>query len=254
LFCFLSVLLISSMAMGDSTAVDTLKSVNPGKKLKRGEKLTYSIEYAGINAGYSFMRVDSELTWAGGRRAYHIVNETWSNPTFSFFYRVHDRIESFVDYDKMYSLRYQKKIREGKYRHEESVEFDQENKKAVYSTGQIIDLIPEAKDILISLFWARLFPLEVGQSIYIDNHTDKKNYPLEVKVYRRETLNTIFGKVECLVVEPVLRTPGLFESKGRLWVWLTDDERKIPVLMKSKILIGSINAVLKEYNPGITEK
>jgi hypothetical protein len=49
----------------------------------------------------------------------------------------------------------------------------------------------------------------------------------------------------------VLRYPGLFQNKGRLLVWLTNDSRRIPVLMKSKILVGSINAVLKEYNQGI---
>jgi hypothetical protein len=237
---------------------DTLRSAISGKKLRRGEKMVYSIEWKGagitfITAGTSYMRVDSELTWAQDRRAYHIVNETWSTPTFSIFYRVHDRIESFVDYERLYTLRYQKMLNEGGYHHQESVEFDQQKGKAVYSTGQVIELSPEAKDILISLFWARLFPLEVGKSIYIDNHTDKKNYPLEVKVYKKEKMKTIFGKVECLMVEPVLRTPGLFENKGRLWVWLTNDERKIPVLMKSKILIGSINAVLKEYYPGIKE-
>ncbi len=259
LLCLITVFGLSNIAWAGIPVADTLKSTITGKKLKRGEKMEYSIEWKGagitfIKAGTSYMRVDSALTWARDRRAYHIVNETWSNPTFSFFYRVHDRIESFADHEKLYSLRYQKMLNEGGYHHQESVEFDQERGKAFYSTGQEVDLFPEAKDILISLYWARLFPLEVGKSIYIDNHTDKKNYPLEVKVYKKEMMKTIFGKVECLMVEPVLRTPGLFENKGRLWVWLTNDERKIPVLMKSKILIGSINAVLKEYSPGITEK
>jgi hypothetical protein len=220
-------------------------------KFRRGEKMLYSIEYAGINAGFSFLRVDSELTYVGERTAYHLVNETWSNPFFSRFYRVHDRVEAFTDYEYLYSLRFQKNLREGKYRHEESVDFDQTTNKVTYSTGQVIETTPEARDILTSLFWARLFPLEVGKSVYIDNHTDKKNYPLEVKVYRKEKLKTAIGEVECLVVEPVLRYPGLFENKGRLWVWLTNDSRKIPVLMKSKIIIGSINAVLKEYNSGV---
>lgn len=244
-------LVASGMLGANPVPTDTARA---GKKLRRGEKMLYSIEYAGINAGYAYLRVDGELTWAGGRKAYHLVNETWSNPTFSTFYRVHDRVESFVDYEYLYTLRFQKNIREGKYRHQETVEFDQENHRAHYSTGQVIEMTPESRDILISLFWARLFPLEVGKSLYIDNHTDKKNYPLEVKVYKKETLKTIFGKVECLLVEPVLRTPGLFEHKGRLWVWLTNDQRRIPVLMKSKIIIGSINAVLKEYTPGVEDK
>jgi hypothetical protein len=244
------VLIILGIASSRSTAVNGQEN-GSFKRFRRGEKMLYSIEYAGINAGYSFLRVDSELTYVGERTAYHLVNETWSNPFFSKFYRVHDRVEAFTDFEYLYSLRFQKNLREGSYKHQESVDFDQANNKVTYSTGQVVETTPEARDILTSLFWARLFPLEVGKSIYIDNHTDKKNYPLEVKVYRKEKLKTAIGEVECLVVEPVLRYPGLFENKGRLWVWLTNDSRRIPVLMKSKIIIGSINAVLKEYNPGM---
>lgn len=220
-------------------------------KLQRGEKLLYSIEYAGINAGYSYIRIDSQLTFFQGRPAYRLVNETWSNPFFSKFYRVHDRSESFVDAESLLSLSFSKKIQEGSYRHQEEVQFDHRANKAYYSTGQVVDLVPGSRDILLTLFYYRMFPLKVGGSIFIDNHTDKKNYPLEVRVLRRERLKTIFGWKDCLVVEPMLRTPGLFEHKGRLWVWLTDDQQHIPVLMKSKIIIGSINGVLKEYYPPI---
>jgi hypothetical protein len=49
------------------------------------------------------------------------------------------------------------------------------------------------------------------------------------------------------VVEPILRGPGVFTQKGRLTVWLTDDARRMPVLMKSKVVIGHVAAVLKSY-------
>lgn len=245
----LAVLLFCGRLPGEGS--DTSSNRPRVFKLQRGEKLLYSIEYAGINAGYSYIRIDSQLTFAQGRPAYRLVNETWSNPFFSKFYRVHDRSESYVDAEELVSLSFQKKIQEGSYRHQEEVEFDHRANKAYYSTGQVVDLVPGSRDILLTLFYYRMFPLEVGGSISIDNHTDKKNYPLEVKVLRRERLKTIFGPKDCLVVEPMLRTPGLFEHKGRLWVWLTDDEHHIPVLMKSKIVIGSINGVLKEYYPPI---
>jgi hypothetical protein len=54
------------------------------------------------------------------------------------------------------------------------------------------------------------------------------------------------GAFDCLVVEPVLKYSGIFENKGKLTVWVTDDQRRIPVLMRSKILIGAISAVLEE--------
>ena len=77
--------------------------------------------------------------------------------------------------------------------------------------------------------------------------TDKKNYPLIIKVHARERVKVDAGEFDCLVVEPILRGPGIFTQKGRLMVWLTDDERRMPVLMKSKVAIGHVAAVLKSY-------
>lgn len=241
----------ATAASGMASPPSAAKASVPALRLRPGEKMLFSIEYAGINAGYAFLRVDSELTWSQDRVCYHLVNETWSNPFFSKFYRVHDRAESFVQVENLVSLFFHKKIEEGGYRHEESVEFDHQKNQARYSTGQVIEMVPGSRDVLLSLFYTRLFPLEIGRPLSIDNHTDKKNYPLEVRVLRKETIKTVLGKVECVVIEPVLRTPGLFENKGRLQIWVTNDRRRVPVLMKSKILIGSVNAVLKEYTPGI---
>ena len=56
------------------------------------------------------------------------------------------------------------------------------------------------------------------------------------------------GKFNCLLIEPFLAGDGLFKASGRLWISVTDDDRKMPVLMKSKILVGSVTAELKSTN------
>ena len=91
-----------------------------------------------------------------------------------------------------------------------------------------------------------MMELTVGQSVFIENHADKKNYPLEIKVLRKERVKVPAGKFDCIVVEPVMRSAGVFSHKGKLTVWLTDDDVRIPVLMKSKVMIGSISAVLTD--------
>ena len=105
-----------------------------------------------------------------------------------------------------------------------------------------------AQDILSSLYYVRMMDLEVGRSVFIENHADKKNYPLEIRVLKKERIKVPAGEFDCTVVEPVLRSAGLFSQKGRLTVWLSDDEARIPVLMKSKVVIGSISAVLTEVD------
>jgi hypothetical protein len=63
-------------------------------------------------------------------------------------------------------------------------------------------------------------------------------------------VKTPAGQFDCVVIEPFLKAGGIFKNKGRLVIWLTDDDRRIPVLMKSKVAIGSIRVVLQEIKPG----
>ncbi|MEA3296372.1 MAG: DUF3108 domain-containing protein, partial [candidate division Zixibacteria bacterium] len=80
-----------------------------------------------------------------------------------------------------------------------------------------------------------------------------KKYPLEVKVLKKETISVDAGTFSCIVVEPLMRSVGVFKHQGRLKVWLTDDRLKMPVVMKSKILVGSISAELTDYCLGEIE-
>ena len=67
---------------------------------------------------------------------------------------------------------------------------------------------------------------------------------------RKERIETIFGKTDCIVVQPVLLEEGLFNHQGDLFVWFTDDERRIPVLMRASVPVGAIEARLTSYSPG----
>jgi len=69
-------------------------------------------------------------------------------------------------------------------------------------------------------------------------------------VHGRERVKVPAGEFDCLVVEPVLEGEGLFQHEGKLTIWMTDDARKMPVLMKTKVKVGSIDASLREYRSG----
>jgi hypothetical protein len=84
----------------------------------------------------------------------------------------------------------------------------------------------------------------VGTSYYIDIFDCKKLWNTEVKVLRREEIETPLGKFRTVVIKPLLKSEGIFARTGDMYIWLTDDDRRIPVLMKSKVKIGSITATL----------
>jgi hypothetical protein len=217
---------------------------------KLGEKLTYSVRYEFVKAGEATLEV-KEITQCGNQSdCFRLVSEAKSTMPFSLVFEVRDRVESFVHVDSLYTLRYVKTLKEGNYEAYEAVDFDQVNHTATYPNGDVVEIPPRVQDVLSSLYYIRTMDLEVGRSVFINNHADEKNYPLEVKVLRIEKIKVPEGSYECYVLEPVLRASGIFQHKGKLTVWMSTDPSRIPVMMKSKILIGSINAVLIEAEAG----
>ena len=161
-------------------------------------------------------------------------------------------MESIVDALGIFSWRFEKNLKEGSYSANRQYTFDQRLNLA-YDGKDTVKVNPYVQDALSALYFVRTQDLEVGKSVYADNFTDGKLYPLEVKVIRREEITVPAGTFECLVVEPLLRSVGVFKHEGKLTVWLTDDRLKMPVLMKSKVLVGSISAELIDYQLGEIE-
>jgi hypothetical protein len=84
----------------------------------------------------------------------------------------------------------------------------------------------------------------------VPNHNAGKNHQLGVRVLRRERIKVSAGSFDCIVIEPGLTAAGVFKQEGKLTIWLTDDARHMPVLMKSKVAVGSIVAELEKFRAG----
>jgi hypothetical protein len=217
-----------------------------------GEWLQFDIGYGFINAGTATLEVQEVIDYEG-RPAYQLVSTANSNKFFSSFYPVRDRVESIMDAIGLFSWKFDKQLREGKYRSRRQYSFDQVRHEVVYK-GDTIEVAPYVQDALSALYFVRTQNLEVGKSIFVDNFTDGKNYPLEVVVHGREKVKTKAGVFDCLVVEPILRSSGIFQHEGKLTVYLTDDRLRLPVMMKSKVVVGSITAELTDYRLGRLEQ
>ena len=226
-------------------ATQSIDRVVANQAFQVGEELTFIIRYGPVVAGSSTMYLP-KITKIRGNEVFVIVTEAQSSGFFSAFYKVRDRVVSYMDRDGLFTWRFEKRLREGKYRSDRFVDYDQVDGWAVSSKKDSMRIPPCVQDILTSFYYIRTQKLVVGKSLLIDNHSDNKLYPLEVKVHKKEKVRLKAGEFDCFVVEPILRASGLFKSKGRLLIWLTDDARKIPVQMKSKIVIGYVTAELKE--------
>lgn len=210
-----------------------------------GEYFQFSIDWNGLNGGSSLMQVQN-LHTVDGHRVYRIVTKTESNSFVSRFYKVRDRAESYIDAEKLVSRRFVKHLREGSYKKDLDVRFDQDAHKAVYAGGPTLDVPAQVHDVLSAFYYVRTRPLVVGSTFSIPTHDNQKSYEMEVRVLKKERIEVPAGKFDCILVEPVLKSEGVFQSKGSIYVWLSDDERRIPVLVKSKVPIGSISVSLTD--------
>lgn len=239
---------------GDSLSLEYPVVTN--RAFEFGEHLTFKIRYGFIKAGTAEMKVMAKID-TNERRMYHIQTTARSLSSFDWIYKVDDVVNSFVDFEGFYPLRFEKKLREGSYKADLFVDyFHQDSLASVefirYKKGKEpkrydVKIPPFVQDILSSFYYIRTRDLEVGKSVFLSNHEKDKVYDLEIKVLKRETVDVDAGKFRCLVVEPMLQgDEALFKQKGRMQIWLTDDERKVPVLMKTKIIVGHITTELTD--------
>jgi len=217
----------------------------PNSSFRVGEKLTFLIRWGPLHAGTAVMEIP-EITRVQNRKVYRVVSRAESNSFFSTFYKVRDRAESFIDIEGIFSWRFEKHLREGKFK-ADVIEIYDQKRNLVITRKDTVQAPPFVQDVLSALYYVRTQDLIVGTSIAVDNYASGKIYPLEVKVLRRERVKVPAGVFDCIVVKPILKSTGIFQQKGSLKVWLTDDRRRMPVLMKSEIVIGSIVAELTDY-------
>lgn len=222
----------------------------PRRAIRVGESLKFSVRYGFISAGEAWLEIPEVKTWQG-RPVFTLVARAESNKFFSAFYRVRNRIESYWDTTGFFSRRYYENRREGGYREQSEINFDYDRGEAIYKKdGQAIAIPPQCQDALSSFYYSRTQALPIGGSVIFDYHASHRSQPIEVRVLGRQRIETPAGTFNCVAVEPILNAGGIFKNEGRLVIWLTDDERRMPVLMKSKVTIGSISVILTEVKHG----
>jgi hypothetical protein len=212
------------------------------------ERLEFELSYTGITAGHAVQEVTQEGT------DIHIVSTARSADWLQFFFPVEDRIESYLTSGSpplyLGSPRlYLERKHEGRTITNREARFDR--KKLEVTTidhrnkeEKTQSITKRTYDTLSSFFYFRTISLQVGTSYFIDIYDCNRLWNTEVKVLRREELVIPLGRFKTIVIQPLLKSEGIFARTGEMFIWLTDDDRRIPVQMKSKVVVGSITATL----------
>lgn len=214
-----------------------------------GERLDYKVGYKFITAGTGYLQIGQKPIIRNGREAYNVQFEVKSLESLDFLYRVRDAFTSVIDVAGIFPYEFNQKIREGNYKRDSKALFDQVNRKA--TVGEKTYETPEyVHDIISAFYYVRtmdLSSMKKGHIINLKNFFKDTTYTLGVKIHGKAICEVDAGKFNCILVEPLVTQGGLFQSEGSIYIWLTDDERKMPVKVATKIPIGFVEAKLTSY-------
>lgn len=218
-----------------------------------GERIEFSVGWGLVNAGSSTLSV-LDTVRVNGHLCWRIQSQAQSNEVLSKLYPVRDKVVTWMDTEGLFSRGLHKNLNEGTYKKVRDYSIVPERRMVVKrKEGQPVDTLRirgPVQDVLSAFYWVRTQPLAVGQVLEVEAVDDMKSYRLAVKVLARETVKLKSGSFDCFKIQPILLGEGLFKAKGEVFIWLTADERRIPVKMKSKIFIGAISATMTKYTPG----
>jgi len=239
--------LISSATIGAISWAAPAGELSSARSFQVGEQLTYDISWLNITAGTAVMAIGDAGT-DGTRPLVKLLTTAQSRPAITKFFPVDNRVESVVNPATLLPEHLIFKRREGKKKEDIEYNFHQQEGTVTAVKGgtpETLEIPPGTQDVISCLYYARSeLSLQPGSSLTMNVFHDKKNRKIEARVEEIETLSGPWGKVETARVLVVMPFQGLFLNQGNIRVWFTTDDRRIPVRMKAKIIIGSIVADL----------
>ena len=209
-----------------------------------GETLTYSAKLGMLTLGSGTLQVagiDSVRGVETFRLRFRLQGKT-------VFYSLDDVLESYVATESFESHRFvQDFVENDKPKHRTFEIFPDSGFYRETGRDTTFASPDDPLDDAAFFYFIRITPLEVGKKYVFDRYFRKDKNPVTIEVVKRERMELPDGsKVPCLVLHPVIDTKGLFSKRSDTRIWLTDDERRLPVQIRSKFPFGTITLRLKD--------
>lgn len=216
-----------------------------------GEKIVLALTYLGMDAGYLELSV-RPFVEVNGEKAYKFFVGVKSSKLFSYVYSLDNSAETYVSYEQLIPFSHEVHLNESKQIKESRSFFDWPNLTAHYWEKRVTkekgeekrkihwQIEPYAQNVISALFYMRAFAYKKGKKYAFRVADDNKNIVFRADVVKREKIKTDAGEFNTVVIQPRFEVDGSFAQTGKILFWLTDDDRKFLVKIKSKIKIGSI--------------
>lgn len=213
-----------------------------------GETLVYKIYYtlAGAYVGAGEATFKNELAVYDGKPCYHLSGEGHTYSSYDWFFKVRDLYESYVDTATLLPMQFKRKVEEGSNRIFNSVVFNRTYQRATSTNG--VFKIPDCiQDVLSSIYYARnidFSSFKVNDRHHFNIFLDDTVEPVYVEYLGKFKLKTKYGTYNTIKFRPKLLAGTIFKGGNEMVVYVTDDDKKIPVYVETPIIVGKIKVFL----------
>lgn len=232
----------------------TNSSIAQELPFKSGEELNFLVYYDApligkLYAGKAVLELEKTGEIIDGHAVFHAIGRGNSIGSFDFFYKVRDRFESWFDESDFRSYKYLRRTNEGGYVMNDDVRFDYEKGKSI-SRQTEKDIGESVQDLVSAFYFARTLDISnvpIGGSFPLDFFLDDSLYTSVIIYEGKEIIETRLGKFHAMKFKPMVVKGEVFDHPYPLFLWVTDDKNRIPILIKSEIIIGSIKVELYKF-------
>jgi len=251
----LTVILVSVLALAGVARANGGNSI----PFTIGEKLTYQIFWGPFVVGRASLEV-AGIEPVDGHDCYHLVARAKTSGLIDALFPVDSTVESWLDCQDLFARRYCEDRREGKYHHSTESHFDYAAKQTVVTDRlngkQHYTMLNEpVQDVVSSLYVVRTKKLMLDSDDVLTISADTTNYNVIVHPDARKLIWVKpIGDVEALRIEPNPTLSVVSANKGRMWFWISDDARHLPLLVNSDLKFGSARLVLYSATSGKTPR
>lgn len=217
-----------------------------------GEHLTYKVKLGVVTVGSGQMTVEG-IDTVQGHPTYHLTMGIDGSAMFGLA-KVDDQYESWLDTRLLASRRFIRDVHQVNYKSRREFEIYPEEKRWERTDADVegVTLNMLALDEISFIYFLRTLPLEVGATYEFNRYFKDDGNPVTVKVLRKETVKVPAGTFNTVVLQPVIRTSGLFSEGGEAEIYITDDADRHMVYLRSKVpLVGSLTLHLETIRKGV---
>ena len=214
-----------------------------------GEKMMYDLAVGGAKVGVGSLTIEDTVT-IDGHPTFHSVFGLKGG---FLFLKVNDILESWFEPGSATSHRFSQRLNEANYHAVRYFDLYPDRARMHQRGIEERASVPEPLDDVSFFYFVRTVPLNIGETYTYDRYFQPDKNPVVVKVLRREKIKVEAGTFNTIVLQPIIKSGGLFAEGGEALIWVTDDDRRIMVQLKAKMpVLRSLDLFLTSYTPPTT--